>query len=269
MSPRRAPAHSRQSATKASRPISCRVFPVRSLRSRSTTICVAMPAWSTPGTQSTARPCILRQRQSTSSSVRPRACPTCRRPVTFGGGITSVYGTASGPAASGRKNPASSWARYQRISNEAGSKFLPSSGRVFIGERAGSHEGAGLGKGGPLLGLVQLVEALFHEALGELGHDVPRDLAHDALAGELEDPPRDAVDVVIGEGPDRWRGGGRCRGLRDEALEIGQARFGGEGLELARSGLGERRGNRGFHGGRVPEVRPGGAAPGRFEGGDV
>ena len=149
MSPRRAPAHSRQSSTKASRPMSCRVFPVRSLRSRSTTICVAIPAWSTPGTQSTARPCILRQRQSMSSSVRPRACPTCRRPVTFGGGITSEYGTASGPAASGRKNPASSWARYQRISNEAGSKVLSSSGRVFIGERAGSHEGAGQGKRPP------------------------------------------------------------------------------------------------------------------------
>src|SRR5664279_831155 len=151
-----------------------------------------------------------------SSSVRQRACPTCRRPVTFGGGITSEYGTASGPAASGRENPASSWARYQRISNEAGSKFLSSSGRVFIGERAGSHEGAGQGKRppanpggdpkddepeGPLLGLVQLVEALFHEALGELGHDVPRDLAHDAFTGELEDAARDAVDVVIGEGP--------------------------------------------------------------------
>ena len=74
--------------------------------------------------------------------------------------------------------------------------------------------GRGFGEGTPgsLLGLVQLVEALFHEALGELGHDVPRDLAHDALAGELEDPPRDAVDVVIGEGPGRWRGG-PSRGL--------------------------------------------------------
>src|ERR1017187_6795922 len=240
MRPRRGPAHSRQGVTKAPRPTPGRVFPVRSLRSRSTTICVAIPAWSTPGTQSTARPCILRQRQSTSSSVRPRACPTCRRPVTFGGGITSEYGTASGPAASGRKNPASSWARYQRISNEAGSKVLSSSGRVFIGERAGSHERAGQGKRPPepLFRLIQLVEALFHEALGELGHDVPRDFAHDALAGELEDPPRDAVDVVIGEGPGGGRRGGRGRGLRNEALEIAEARFGGEGLELAPSGVG-------------------------------
>ena len=119
--------------------------------------------------------------------------------------IVKGYGTASGPAASGRKNPRLSCALYQRISKEAGSKFLPSSGRVFIGERAGSHEGAGLGKGGPLVGPLELFETLFHEALGELGHDVPRDLAHDALAGELEDAARDAVDVVVGERTRRGR----------------------------------------------------------------
>ncbi len=100
MSPRRASAHSRQSATNASRPRSWRDWPVLSFRSRSTTICVAMPAWSTPGTQRTARPCMRRQRQRTSSSVRPSAWPTCSRPVTFGGGITIVNGSAPPPAAS-------------------------------------------------------------------------------------------------------------------------------------------------------------------------
>src|ERR1017187_3358045 len=247
MSPRRASAHSRQSATKASRPRSCRVFPVRSLRSRSTTICVAIPAWSTPGTQSTARPCILLQRQRTSSSVRPRACPTCSRPVTCGGGITSVYGTASGPAASGRKNPASSWARYQRISKEAGSKFLPSSGLVVIGERAGSHEGAGQGKRPrSLFRLVHLVEALFHEALGEFGHHVPGDLPDDALAGELEDAPRDAVDVVVRE---PGRGPGSRRALRDEAPEVGKSRLGGKGFEISMTVLAGQSCLRGLYGG--------------------
>ena len=56
-----------------------------------------------------------------------------------------------------------------------------------------------------LVGPFDFVEPLFHEALGELGHDVPRDPAHDALAGELEDAARDAVDVSVGEWTRRSR----------------------------------------------------------------
>ena len=55
---------------------------------RSTTICVAMPAWSVPGCQSTSLPRMRSKRQSTSCSVLLSAWPICSEPVTFGGGIT-------------------------------------------------------------------------------------------------------------------------------------------------------------------------------------
>ena len=44
---------------------------------RSTTFCVAMPAWSVPGCQSASRPCIRRQRMSTSWMVLFSPCPMC------------------------------------------------------------------------------------------------------------------------------------------------------------------------------------------------
>jgi hypothetical protein len=62
-------------------------------RRRSTTICVAMPAWSVPGCQSASRPCIRRQRTRTSWSVLSSAWPMWRLPVTFGGGIMMVKGS--------------------------------------------------------------------------------------------------------------------------------------------------------------------------------
>ena len=79
--------HSQTLARKASRPISrregCWVF----ASSRSTTICVAMPAWSWPGCQSVSKPRIRCQRTRISCSVLLNAWPMCSEPVTFGGGI--------------------------------------------------------------------------------------------------------------------------------------------------------------------------------------
>ena len=63
-----------------------------SASSRSTTICVAMPAWSVPGCHSASRPCMRRQRISVSCTVKVSAWPMCRLPVTFGGGIMMVKG---------------------------------------------------------------------------------------------------------------------------------------------------------------------------------
>ncbi len=77
----------------ASRPIAWRVVPAAASW-RSTTICVAMPAWSVPGCHSASRPCMRRQRISVSCSVMVSAWPTCRLPVTFGGGIMMVKGAA-------------------------------------------------------------------------------------------------------------------------------------------------------------------------------
>src|SRR5229473_2637213 len=61
-------------------------------RLRTTTIWVAMPAWSVPGCHSTSSPFMRRQRISTSCSVLSSAWPMCRLPVTLGGGITMQYG---------------------------------------------------------------------------------------------------------------------------------------------------------------------------------
>src|SRR5437899_830300 len=54
-----------------------------------TTIWVAMPAWSVPGSHSVLSPIIRCQRTVTSISVCSSICPMCSTPVTFGGGITS------------------------------------------------------------------------------------------------------------------------------------------------------------------------------------
>jgi hypothetical protein len=86
MRPPLSPFHFHTRSTKASRPIAWRVVPSRA-SCRSTTVCVAMPAWSMPGCQSTLNPRILRQRTRTSSSVHMSAWPMCSEPVTFGGGI--------------------------------------------------------------------------------------------------------------------------------------------------------------------------------------
>ncbi len=74
-------------STNASRPMSKRVLP-SSASSRSTTFCVAMPAWSVPGSHSAARPRIRSNRISTSWMMLLSPCPTWRIAVTLGGGIT-------------------------------------------------------------------------------------------------------------------------------------------------------------------------------------
>ena len=77
--------HSQTRSTNFSRPSSRRVVPSCSSW-RSTTICVAMPAWSVPGCQRTLSPCMRCQRVRMSISVCWNACPMCSVPVTFGGG---------------------------------------------------------------------------------------------------------------------------------------------------------------------------------------
>ena len=104
-----------------SRPMSRRPGSCRSINCRSTTICVAMPAWSVPGCHSTSRPRMRSKRQRMSCSVLLSACPMCSEPVTFGGGITMVKGAAS--LRSGRpalNAPLSSQIRDMRPSISAG-----------------------------------------------------------------------------------------------------------------------------------------------------
>ena len=79
------------SLRKSSREKSQRLLP-SFLSLRSTTFCVAMPAWSVPGTHTVLNPCIRLRRTSTSWIDSLSACPMCRMPVTFGGGMTMVYG---------------------------------------------------------------------------------------------------------------------------------------------------------------------------------
>ena len=80
--------HAQTFSMNFSRPIVRRFGSWRSIICRSTTICVAMPAWSVPGCQSTSRPRMRSKRQSTSCSVLLSACPMCSEPVTLGGGMT-------------------------------------------------------------------------------------------------------------------------------------------------------------------------------------
>ncbi len=81
-----------------SRPMARRSGSCRSIICRSTTICVAMPAWSVPGCHSTSRPRIRSKRMRMSWMVLSSAWPRCSDPVTFGGGMTMVNGLAPGPA---------------------------------------------------------------------------------------------------------------------------------------------------------------------------
>jgi hypothetical protein len=73
----------------SSRPTPWRVLPSFA-SSRSTITCVEIPAWSVPGTHSAASPRMRCQRTSVSSIVAVSAWPMCSRPVTFGGGSTTV-----------------------------------------------------------------------------------------------------------------------------------------------------------------------------------
>src|SRR5947208_7265756 len=77
-------------ATNASRPRSKRVFPSFAMR-RSTTFCVAIPAWSVPGSHRASRPRIRSNRMSTSCVTLFRPWPMCSTAVTLGGGMTITY----------------------------------------------------------------------------------------------------------------------------------------------------------------------------------
>ena len=66
---------------------------------RSTIICVAMPAWSVPGSHSVAKPRMRCQRAMMSICVWLSMCPMCRRPVTLGGGSCMQKTGLPGPTA--------------------------------------------------------------------------------------------------------------------------------------------------------------------------
>ena len=51
-----------------------------------------MPAWSVPGSQQVSRPFSFSKRMRMSCSVLFRMWPIVSWPVTFGGGMTIVYG---------------------------------------------------------------------------------------------------------------------------------------------------------------------------------
>ena len=112
-----APDSSRQFQTRrtnSSRPSSSRVRLTRS-SIRSTTFCVAMPAWSVPQIQSALRPCMRRRRTITSCIEPLSAWPMCSDPVTLGGGTAMTKGS---PGSSG--STAKAFAACQRA-NIAGS----------------------------------------------------------------------------------------------------------------------------------------------------
>lgn len=88
------PFHCQTRSTKASRPRSWRDLPSLP-SSRSTTFWVAIPAWSMPGCHSVSKPCMRLRRVRASMRVCSKAWPRCRLPVTFGGGMTTVYGGLS------------------------------------------------------------------------------------------------------------------------------------------------------------------------------
>ena len=55
-----------------------------------TLTCVAIPAWSQPGTHRVVLPVIRCLRTTASSIALVNACPMCRTPVTLGGGMMIV-----------------------------------------------------------------------------------------------------------------------------------------------------------------------------------
>ena len=80
--------HAQTFSRNFSRPMARRFGSCRSIICRSTTICVAMPAWSVPGCQSTSLPRMRSKRTRMSWSVLLSAWPMWSEPVTFGGGMT-------------------------------------------------------------------------------------------------------------------------------------------------------------------------------------
>jgi hypothetical protein len=117
--------HSQTLAMKAGRPRSWRDRPC-SCNWRSTTIWVAMPAWSVPGTHRVLWPSMRWRRVNASITVWLNAWPMCRVPVTLGGGSwTQNEGLAASSV--GAYRPSRSQVGPQWASRAAGSKDLASS----------------------------------------------------------------------------------------------------------------------------------------------
>src|SRR3989339_1311533 len=83
--------HSQTRSTNLVRPRACR-DDLSFFNCFSTAFWVAMPAWSVPGTQQVAYPCIRLKRTRISWGVSSITCPIWRIPVTFGGGMTMEKG---------------------------------------------------------------------------------------------------------------------------------------------------------------------------------
>ena len=79
------PGSSRRTRRAGSR---CGVLPSSASTRFSTTVCVAMPAWSVPGSQTALSPAMRCQRIRMSWSVLFSAWPRCSAAVTLGGGMT-------------------------------------------------------------------------------------------------------------------------------------------------------------------------------------
>ena len=171
--------HAHTFSTNLSRPMARRFGSCRSIIWRSTTICVAMPAWSMPGCQSTSRPRMRSKRTRMSCSVLLSACPMWSEPVTFGGGMTIENGSAPGSApAPARKAPAFS----QR------SRILRLDARRVVG--LVEHGGPGCGGGVKLTPLRPVNRAYGHEARRRSGGraELPNPWAKTALAPAARDP---------------------------------------------------------------------------------
>lgn len=80
------PFHCSTSSRKAVLPITCRVSPFSLRNFRSTTVWVAIPAWSVPGIHSQVYPFSSFHLNMTSSTAVVRKCPKWSWPVTLGGG---------------------------------------------------------------------------------------------------------------------------------------------------------------------------------------
>ena len=104
----------------ASRPMVRRSGSCRSIICRSTTICVAMPAWSMPGCQSTSLPRMRSKRTSTSCSVSFSAWPMWSEPVTLGGGMTMENGSAPGSAPAPARKASAAFPQFANLGLDAG-----------------------------------------------------------------------------------------------------------------------------------------------------
>ncbi len=116
--------HSHTLAVNLSRPMLRRSSLPVFASSRSTTICVAMPAWSVPGCHSVSKPRIRCQRTRMSCSVLLRAWPMCSEPVTLGGGIMMQKVSSRFALAPAAKAFSASQAAEISASAFAASKFL-------------------------------------------------------------------------------------------------------------------------------------------------